>query len=82
MKLIRFQLSLIIIFVGYSCSFFGRPNFPVEQYEFSGLKVVFAELEDSYKRSKTSIRYGQKSIKIDIDPILDLQEKAILLMVF
>ena len=52
MKLSRFQLSLIIIFVGYSCSFFNRPNFPVEQYELSGLRVVFAELEDSYKRSK------------------------------
>ena len=52
MKLSRFHFSLIIIFVGYSCSFFNRPNFPVEQYEFSGLRVVFAELEDSYKRSK------------------------------
>ena len=52
MKLGRFQLSLIIIFIGYSCSFFNRPNFAVEQYEFSGLRVVFADLEDSYKRSK------------------------------
>ena len=52
MKLSRFQLSLIIIFIGYSCSFFNRPNFSVEQYEFSGLRVVFAELDDSYKRSK------------------------------
>ena len=52
MKLNRFYLSLIIIFVGYSCSFFKRPNFPVERYEFSGLRVVFADLEDSYKRSK------------------------------
>ena len=52
MKLSRFQLSLIIIFVGYSCSFFNRPNFPVEQYELSGLRVVFAEIEDSYARSK------------------------------
>ena len=52
MKLSRFHFSLIIIFVGYSCSFFNRPNFPVEQYEFSGLKVVFTELDDSYKRSK------------------------------
>ena len=52
MKLSRFQLSLIIIFIGYSCSFFKRPNFSVEQYEFSGLRVVFAELDDSYKRSK------------------------------
>ena len=52
MKLIRFHLSLIIILFGYSCSFFTRPNFPVEQYEFSGLRVVFADLEDSYKRSK------------------------------
>ena len=52
MKLIRFHLSLIIILFGYSCSFFTRPNFPVEQYEFSGLRVVFSELEDSYKRSK------------------------------
>ena len=52
MKLSRFHLSLIIIFIGCSCSFFNRPNFPVEQYEFSGLRVAFAELEDSYKRSK------------------------------
>ena len=52
MKLSRFQLSLIIIFVGYSCSFFNRPNFPIEQYELSGLRVVFAEIEDSYARSK------------------------------
>ena len=52
MKLSRFHLSLIIILVGYSCSFFNRPNFPVEQYEFSGLRVVFADLEDSYQRSK------------------------------
>ena len=52
MKLSRFHFSLIITFVGYSCSFFNRPNFPVEQYKFSGLRVVFAELEDSYKRSK------------------------------
>ena len=52
MKLSRFHLSLIIIFLGYSCSFFNKPNFPVERYEFSGLRVVFADLEDSYKRSK------------------------------
>ena len=52
MKLSRFHFSLIIIFVGYSCSFFNRPSLPVEQYEFSGLRVVFADLEDSYKRSK------------------------------
>ena len=52
MKLSRFHFSLIIIFIGYSCSFFNRPNFPVEQYELSGLKVVFTELDDSYKRSK------------------------------
>ena len=52
MKLSRFQLSLIIIFIGYSCSFFNKPNFPVERYEFSGLRVVFADLEDGYKRSK------------------------------
>ena len=52
MKLSRFLLSLIIIFFGYSCSFFNKPNFPVERYEFSGLRVVFADLEDSYKRSK------------------------------
>ncbi len=52
MKLSRFHLSLIIIFFGYSCSFFNKPNFPVERYEFSGLRVVFADLEDSYKRSK------------------------------
>ena len=52
MKLSRFHLSLIIIFFGYSCSFFSKPNFPVERYEFSGLRVVFADLEDSYKRSK------------------------------
>ena len=52
MKLNRFHFSLIVIFVGYSCSFFSIQNFPVEQYDFSGLKVVFAELDDSYKRSK------------------------------
>ena len=52
MKLSRFHFSLIIIFIGYSCSFFSIPNFSVEQYEFSGLRVVFADLEDSYKRSK------------------------------
>ena len=52
MKFSRFQLPLIIIFVGYSCSFINRPNFLVEEYELSGLRVVFAELEDSYKRSK------------------------------
>ena len=52
MKFSRFQLSLIIIFVCYSCSFFNRPNFLVEQYELSGLRVVFSDLEDSYKRSK------------------------------
>ena len=52
MKLSRFHLFLIIILFGYSCSFFNRPNFPVERYEFSGLRVVFADLEDSYKRSK------------------------------
>ena len=52
MKLSRFHFSLIIIFVGYSCSFFNRPNFPVEQYELSGMRVVFADLDDSYKRSK------------------------------
>ena len=48
----RFHFPLIIIFVGYSCSFFNRPNFPVEQYELSGMRVVFADLDDSYKRSK------------------------------
>ena len=52
MKLSRFHFPLIIIFVGYSCSFFNRPNFPVEQYELSGMRVVFADLDDSYKRSK------------------------------
>ena len=60
MKLIRFHLSLIIILFGYSCSFFTRPNFPVEQYEFSGLRVVFSDLDDSYKRSKNFNRIWSK----------------------
>ena len=60
MKLIRFHLSLIIVLFGYSCSFFTRPNFPVEQYEFSGLRVVFSDLDDSYKRSKNFNRIWSK----------------------
>ena len=52
MKLSRVHFSLIIIFFSYSCSFFNRPGIYVEPYELSGLKVVFADLEDNYKRSK------------------------------
>ena len=52
MKLSRLHLSLIIFFFSYSCSFFNRPDIYVEPYELSGLKVVFADLEDNYKRSK------------------------------
>ena len=52
MKLSRLHFSLIIFFFSYSCSFFNRPDIYVEPYELSGLKVVFADLEDNYKRSK------------------------------
>jgi len=52
MKLSRFHFFIIISFSSYSCSFFNKPDIYVEPYELSGLRVVFAELEDSYKRSK------------------------------
>ena len=76
MKFSRFHLSLIIIFVGYSCSIFNRPNFPVEQYEFSGLRVVFADLEDSYKRSKNFNKIWSKIHKNKYRPYFRFAGKS------
>ena len=80
MKLSRFHFSLIIIFVGYSCSFFNRPNFPVEQYEFSGLKVVFAELDDSYKRSKNFNKIWSKIHKNRYRPYFRFAGKSYIIV--
>ena len=76
MKLIRFHLSLILVLFGYSCSFFTRPNFPVEQYEFSGLRVVFADLEDSYKRSKNFNKIWSKIHKNKYRPYFRFAGKS------
>ena len=76
MKLSRFHFSLIIIFVGYSCSFFNRPNFPVEKYEFSGMRVVFADLDDSYKRSKNFNKIWSKIHKNRYKPYFRFAGKS------
>ena len=76
MKLSRFHLFLIIILFGYSCSFFNRPNFPVERYEFSGLRVVFADLEDSYKRSKNFNKIWSKIHKNRYKPYFRFAGKS------
>ena len=80
MKLIRFHLSLIIILFGYSCSFFTRPNFPVEQYEFSGLRVVFSDLEDSYKRSKNFNKIWSKIHKNRYRPYFRFAGKSFIVV--
>ena len=76
MKLSRFHLFLIIILFGYSCSFFNRPNFHVERYEFSGLRVVFADLEDSYKRSKNFNKIWSKIHKNRYKPYFRFAGKS------
>ena len=80
MKLSRFHFPLIIIFVGYSCSFFNRPNFPVEQYELSGMRVVFADLDDSYKRSKNFNKIWSKIHKNRYRPYFRFAGKSFVIV--
>ena len=80
MKLNRFHFSLIVIFVGYSCSFFSIQNSPVEQYEFSGLRVVFAELDDSYKRSKNFNKIWSKIHKNRYRPYFRFAGKSYIIV--
>ena len=76
MKLSRLHFSLIIFFFSYSCSFFNRPNIYVEPYELSGLKVVFADLEDNYKRSKNFNKIWSKIHKNRYRPYFRFSGKS------
>ena len=76
MKLSRLHLSLIIFFFSYSCSFFNRPDIYVEPYELSGLKVVFADLEDNYKRSKNFNKLWSKIHKSRYRPYFRFAGKS------
>ena len=76
MKLSRLHLSLIIFFFSYSCSFFNRPDIYVEPYELSGLKVVFVDLEDNYKRSKNFNKLWSKIHKSRYRPYFRFAGKS------
>lgn len=76
MKLNRLHFSLIIFFFSYSCSFFKRPDIYVEPYELSGLKVVFADLEDNYKRSKNFNKIWSKIHKSRYRPYFRFAGKS------
>ena len=76
MKLSRLHLSLIIFFFSYSCSFFNKPDLYVEPYELSGLKVVFADLEDNYKRSKNFNKIWSKIHKSRYRPYFRFAGKS------
>ena len=76
MKLSRLHFYLIIFFFSYSCSFFNRPNIYVEPYELSGLKVVFADLEDNYKRSKNFNKLWSKIHKSRYRPYFRFAGKS------
>ena len=76
MKLSRLHFSLIIFFFSYSCSFFNRPDIYVEPYELSGLKVVFADLEDNYKRSKNFNKIWSKIHKSRYRPYFRFTGKS------
>ena len=76
MKLSRFTFSLFIIFYSYSCLSFNKPDLYIEPYEFSGLKVVFADLEDSYKRSKNFNKIWSKVHKNRYRPYFRFSGKS------
>jgi len=76
MKLSRLHFSLIIFFFSYSCSFFNKQDFYVEPYELSGLKVVFADLEDNYKRSKNFNKIWSKIHKSRYRPYFRFAGKS------
>ena len=76
MKLSRLHFSLIIFFFSYSCSLFNRPDIYVEPYELSGLKVVFADLEDNYKRSKNFNKIWSKIHKSRYRPYFRFAGKS------
>ena len=76
MKLSRLHFSLIIFLFSYSCLFFNRPDIYVEPYELSGLKVVFADLEDNYKRSKNFNKIWSKIHKSRYRPYFRFAGKS------
>ena len=51
MNMARSYCLFIILLISYSCSFFDKPNIYVEPNKWSGKKIIFSDLDDSYKRT-------------------------------
>ena len=51
MNMARSYRLFIILLISYSCSFFDKPNKYVEPNKWSGKKIIFSNLDDSYRQT-------------------------------
>ena len=56
----RFYSLFCIVFLSCACSFFDSPNIYVEPNRWSGKRVIFADLDDNYKRTNNFNRIWSK----------------------